>query len=75
MSIENKEIELINEIIEQNPPVIKKYKKHKEPKTTKICKICNVEKKLEEFVINQTFEINRKVSFKNKCCNESILLI
>ena len=61
------EIQLINEIIEQNPPVIKKYRKHKEPKTTKVCSICKVEKPLEQMVINQTFDINRAVKFKNKC--------
>ena len=45
----------------------KKPKKEKPPITTKKCKICNEEKPLEQFVINRTVEINRKVYFKNKC--------
>ncbi len=61
------EVKLINEIIEQNPPVIKKYKKHKEPKTTKICKICNIEKNLNEFVVNETLGLDRPIRMKNRC--------
>ena len=66
-NIENQDIKIINEIISQNPPVIKKYKKHKEPKTTKVCKICKIEKPLNEMVINETLGIDRPVKMKNKC--------
>ena len=61
------EVKLINEIIEQNPPVIKKYKKHKEPKTTKVRKICNIEKNLNEFVVNETLGLDRPIRMKNRC--------
>jgi len=78
--INNKILEIIEEKIidDENIDLIieklccfdtfeKKQKKPKKPKTTKICKICKLEKPLEEFVINRTVEINRKVYFKNKC--------
>ena len=64
---EIQEVKLINEIIEQNPPVIRKYRKHKEPKTTKVCSICKVEKPLECMVINETLGLERPVKMKNKC--------
>jgi len=63
-NIENIEDKDINLVIEKTT---KKLKKEKPPKTTKKCKICNEEKPIEEFVINKTVEINRKVYFKSKC--------
>ena len=64
-NIENiQEIKLINEIISQNPPVIKKHKKQREQKTTKVCKICNIEKDLSMMVINETLGFNRPEKLK-----------
>ena len=64
---ENQDIILINEIIKENKPVIKKQKKIRDIKTTKICKICKIEKPLNEMVINETFGLDRPVRMKNKC--------
>jgi len=59
-NIENNNIDLVIE-------KVKKPRKPQKPKTTKICKICKLEKPVEEFVINKTVELTRKVYFKNKC--------
>ena len=61
------EVKLINEIIEQNPVIKRKYVKHKEPKKTKVCTICKIEKPLEQMVINETLGLERPVKMKNKC--------
>jgi hypothetical protein len=71
--IDKKEMEAINNVIELDNIETKEIKtrkpytkKPKDLKETKVCKLCNIEKPLNEFVINQ-ININRQPTLKNKC--------